>query len=62
MAHGFGCDMDAGVNGVTAVKCGKVDEYDGRLLIPPLYHGQGYYYAAKEHDNTDSGAIEIIAC
>lgn len=62
LAHGFGCDMEARVNGVTAVKCGKVDERDGRLLLPPLYHGKGYYYAAKEHDNTDSGAIEIIVC
>lgn len=62
MAHGFGCDMEARVNGVTAVKCGKVDEQSGRLLVPPLYHGKGYYYAAKEHDNTDSGAIEIVIC
>jgi hypothetical protein len=62
MAHGFGRDMEARVNGVTAVKCGKVDEMDGRLLVPPLYRGQGYYYAAKEHDNTDGGAIEIIIC
>lgn len=60
MAHGFGCDMDARVNGVTAVKCGKVDEGDGRLLVPALYHGKGYYYAAKEHE--DSGAVEIILC
>jgi hypothetical protein len=62
MAHGFGCDMEARVNGVTAVKCGKVDERDGRTLVPSIYHGKGYYYAAKEHDKTEGGAIEIILC
>jgi len=62
MSHGFGCDMEDRVNGVTAVKCGRVDEGDGRLLVSALYHGKGYYYAAKEHDDTDNGAIEIIIC
>jgi len=62
MAHGFGCDMEARVNGVTAVKCGVVDGKDGRLLVPPLHHGKGYYYAAKEHDNADGGTVEIIIC
>jgi hypothetical protein len=62
LAHGFGCDMEARVNGVTAVKCGKADERDGLLLVPPLYHGKGYYYAAKEDIHTDNSAIEIIVC
>ena len=65
IAHGYGSDMSNEVNGVKAVKCGKIDEGDGKRLIPSMYHGKNYFYAAAAIENdedTDEKRHQIIIC
>ena len=62
LAHGFGLAMNIKEADVSAVKCGRVDGGDGLVLVPPLYRGQGYYYAAKEHKATHNGGIVVVIC
>jgi hypothetical protein len=65
IAHGYGCDMFSDKNGVKAVKCGEADGEDGKRLIPSMYHGKGYFYAAaavENSDGTDEKRHQVIIC
>lgn len=61
IAHGFGCDMTGKVNSVKSVKCGMADDKE---LIPAMYHGKGYFYAAAEFETEKDKApkYELIMC
>jgi len=62
IAHGFTCDLGKEVNGVVSVCNGAAD---GKDIIPAIYYGKGYFYAAAEvlnHDGKNETRHKIIVC